>query len=453
MSSDLQPQPEFWWQPQPKAAAVVWSIVKRLAQSEPSIASLAVRMRNETGTRLADFIDHIGIPSASPEVTALRSVGFTEMETAAGQSPVISHREGMFPPFVLQRDSMTGFGIAVGRIEDYLSAHGLADKTTIYGRADAQLRTARIGGGDSCQLWIVERHGTRDFRPSDDPPPANLHEHRAAFFERQRNCATDAAGFAHAAEAVGAAVRDLGTGRACDLFFESERSYWQSRNRAARVQRRRQDALGLGWANHDHHTYRSSRQCFVLLMSVLEALGFHCRERFYAGREAGWGAQVLEQPEAGIVVFADVDMSPEEIDEDFAHDPMAPRDALGTVGLWCRLHGESFLQAGLHHLECQFDFDAAREQLSAEGIETMAPFTDFDHLRQAFTQGEMWPVAESRLVALLESDAISPEQAERFRSEGVLGSHLEILERNDGYKGFNQTGISDIIQRTDPRKS
>jgi hypothetical protein len=26
-----------------------------------------------------------------------------------------------------------------------------------------------------------------------------------------------------------------------------------------------------------------------------------------------------------------------------------------------------------------------------------------------------------------------------------------VLERNDGYKGFNQTGISQIIRRTDPR--
>jgi hypothetical protein len=29
---------------------------------------------------------------------------------------------------------------------------------------------------------------------------------------------------------------------------------------------------------------------------------------------------------------------------------------------------------------------------------------------------------------------------------------MEILERNDGYKGFNQTGISEIITRTDPRR-
>jgi hypothetical protein len=29
---------------------------------------------------------------------------------------------------------------------------------------------------------------------------------------------------------------------------------------------------------------------------------------------------------------------------------------------------------------------------------------------------------------------------------------LEILERNDGYKGFNQTGINEIILETDPRR-
>jgi hypothetical protein len=34
---------------------------------------------------------------------------------------------------------------------------------------------------------------------------------------------------------------------------------------------------------------------------------------------------------------------------------------------------------------------------------------------------------------------------------GALGSHLETLERNDAYKGFNQTGISQIIRQTDPR--
>jgi hypothetical protein len=82
----------------------------------------------------------------------------------------------------------------------------------------------------------------------------------------------------------------------------------------------------------------------------------------------------------------------------------------------------------------------------------MVPFTDFPYLRQAFTVGEMWPVEASRIDRLLRAGKISPDQAERFRRDGALGSHLEVLERNDGYKGFNQTGISDIIHRTDPRR-
>ena len=150
-------------------------------------------------------------------------------------------------------------------------------------------------------------------------------------------------------------------------------------------------------------------------------------------------------------MFADVDLSTEEIAGDFAHQGLAARHDLGTVGLWCALHGESFLQAGMHHLECTFDFVAARNQLRALGVESMAPFTDFDYLRQAFTVGEIWPVEPNRLSDLLNSGAISQEQADRFRANGAIGSHLEILQRNAGYKGFNQTDISKIILETNPR--
>jgi len=106
----------------------------------------------------------------------------------------------------------------------------------------------------------------------------------------------------------------------------------------------------------------------------------------------------------------------------------------------------------MHHLECQFDFDAAREQLAADGVASMKPFTDLPYLRQAFTKGEWWKVDERRISALLGEGAISQEQAQQFREKGALGSHLEILERDHGYKGFNQTGINEIIRDTDPRK-
>jgi hypothetical protein len=275
------------------------------------------------------------------------------------------------------------------------------------------------------------------------------------FRTRRREFAPDAddEAFAYTSGLVDDAIAQVGVDIACDLFFAAEREYWQRRNRAAQVQKARQDRLGLGWANHDHHTYRCSRENFTKLIAIQEKLGLVARERFYAGREAGWGAQVMEQPVTGIVTFNDVDLSPEELYQDFAHEPLAPRDRLGTVGLWCALHGDSMLQAGMHHLEAQFDFEALRKQLEDEAaVKTMKPFTDFPHLRQAFTEGERWKVRPERIERLLTKGLITADQARQFRENGALGSHLENLERNDGFKGFNQTGVSEIIAATDPRR-
>jgi hypothetical protein len=139
--------------------------------------------------------------------------------------------------------------------------------------------------------------------------------------------------------------------------------------------------------------------------------------------------------------------------EDFSHNPLPERKELGTVGLWCALHGESFLQAGMHHLEGQFDFDALKAQMEAEAnIKVMKPFTDFPYLRQAFTEGERWSVDPARIERLVTNGQLTADQAQKFRDQGAIGSHLENLERNEGFKGFNQKGVSEIISRVDPRK-
>ena len=136
----------------------------------------------------------------------------------------------------------------------------------------------------------------------------------------------------------------VGRDLACHVVFEGERGYWQSRNRASQIQKQRQDRMGLGWANHDHHTFRSSRRHFIDLMCAMEKLGFERRERYYAGAQAGWGAQILEQPVEGIVVFADVDLMPGETEIVFSRQPLPQPTRLGTIGLWVGLHGESFLE-------------------------------------------------------------------------------------------------------------
>jgi hypothetical protein len=123
------------------------------------------------------------------------------------------------------------------------------------------------------------------------------------------------------------------------------------------------------------------------------------------------------------------------------------------VGLWVGLHGESFLEAGMHHLEARFDFERLREQLQTRGVNTMKPFSDFAFLRQAFTEGERWPVRRERAERLVDAGLLTPAQGEQFVREGALGSHLENLQRHGGFKGFNQKSVSVVIAATDPRKN
>jgi hypothetical protein len=128
------------------------------------------------------------------------------------------------------------------------------------------------------------------------------------------------------------------------------------------------------------------------------------------------------------------------------------RPQLGTIGLWVGLHGESFLDAGMHHLECRFDYELLREQLDALDVKTMKPFSEFPFLKQAFTEGERWPVRAERADRLFREGLIDELQCHQFKTEGALGSHLENLQRKGGFKGFNQQSVSAVISATDPRR-
>ncbi len=448
------------WTPQPEPARLVHRLLNECLENCSFAAKLSQRMLDETGTRMLDWIDHFGLTVNDPAVTQLETVGYSKADPRHGDT-VWTHKAGLFPRVRQLKTDRRQLAIKVDSVTDFLFAHGLTD-VSVDGEPFSPLRVASVAQGKGTEFLVVERHGSLDFSSgalttsmvkSGTSFPVALMYHFEKLLLRRRHFENDADGFALANQLIDAAIADLGRDRACDLFFTAERLYWQSRNRAGRIQYERQASLGLGWANHDHHTYRSSRESFVSLIAFLEKLGFQCRERFYAGREAGWGAQVIEHPVTGVTIFADVDMSPEEVTQDFSHEPMVPRDQLGTVGLWCALHGEAFLQAGLHHLECQFDFAATRDQLKLAGIDTMPPFTDFSYLRQAFTRGEHWSVDPARVERLRSARRITDEQATKFLTQGAIGSHLEILQRDDGYKGFNQHGISEIISATDPRKA
>ena len=418
---------------------------------------LEERMRAETGTLLLDWVDHLVV--AQREEKALRALGF--VDDPLGETPAqwkaLWHPEAMLPRVLLQRETPppAGFPSVVAvrceALADFIVAHGIAHEPE--GAPLSRYRRVLVSEEDGARLEAVERRGYRGYIPARPAGEVEgLLKAAELWRTRPRRLQNDAEGFRHAHGLLDRLLELVGPDLACHAVFSEERAYWQTRNRAGQEQKARQDQLGLGWANHDHHTFRSSRQHFVDLMLALERLGFERRERYYAGAQAGWGAQILEQPLEGIVAFCDVDLEPAETEIDFSRRPLPPSSKLGTIGLWIGLHGESFLEAGLHHLECRFDHQLLRDQLARRGINTMNPFSDFPFLKQAFTEGERWPVRRERAERLLNQGFIDEAQFHQFVAEGALGSHLENLQRKGGFKGFNQKSVSVIIQATDPRR-
>jgi hypothetical protein len=415
---------------------------------------LSVRMRDETGTDFFEWVDHVIL---SPDDEAeLRTVGFVtdEVEAAAGDL-VLHHPRATLPRVILRPGRMQNPSVVALRPEfvaDFVARHNLPGQ--IEGEPLSQFRWVLVNEENDTQVEAVERHAYRGFLTAPLKPgqlPAIL-KAKEIWKTRRRFFADDQKGVTLAKELLGQSLELVGRDQTCQIYFEEERAYWENRNRAARIQKLRQDQLGLGWGNHDHHTFRSSREHFVDLTDFLLRLGFEKRERYYAGAEAGWGAQISEQSLVGITVFADVDLMPDETQLDFSSHRLPPATKLGTVGLWVGLHGESFLGAGMHHLEARFDYHLLREQLKAEGINTMNPFSNFEFLRQAFTEGERWPVSRARIEKLLAAKLITREQFDKFRKDGALGSHLENLQRHGGFKGFNQKSVSAVIAATDPRR-
>jgi hypothetical protein len=386
---------------------------------------------------------------------ALRATGYTEdpLAEAPDAQKQLWHPDAMLPR-VLIAPTNAKYPLALGiRAEDlaiFAGVHGVTNP--IEGAPLSRFRKMLISEENGARFEVIERRAYRGYTTAEPDLKAYLAA-RELWQTRRRVWDDDRAGMKHGLERIEQMVKLVGQDLACHLVFEEERRYWQKRNRAAVEQKRRQDSLGLGWANHDHHTFRSSRKHFIDLMKAWEMLGFQRRERYYAGSQAGWGAQIVEQPIEGITIFNDVDLLPDETEIDFPSKPLPPEEEkLGTIGLWVGLHGESFLDAGMHHLECRFDHALLREQLAAAHIKTMAPFSDFPFLKQAFTQGERWVVRPERITRLRLRGLLTDEQAQKFSREGAIGSHLENLQRKGGFKGFNQKSVSVIIELTDPRK-
>ena len=413
--------------------------------------SLATKIERETSTRFFDWIDNIALPRQSTDEQALRKIGYRKTSDYLFENGLVfrNQRSRLFPVLLVE-DNLTTLSLKTEELEDFQKS--CSSTGTIQGKRNSCLRSAEIAREGTFVLKAVERKGTGNFTVDDMNDIDEYMKVLSMFETRKREYESDQRGMAELNHLAESTADLLQPSRLTDAFFRAERSYWEKRNTAGQVQKRRQDDFGLGWANNDHHTFRSSRNAFASLIGVFELIGMKPREKFYAGEQARWGAQIMEEPATNIVAFADVDLGENETKIDFARRGLPEKLELGTVGLWVALHGESILQAGLHHLAASFRFDALRDDLQKLGVQMMKPFSNFSFLKQAFTQGELWKTDEQRVLTLVKQNRLTSEQRSRFLEMGALGSHLENIQRGSGFKGFNQASVSAIIQETDPRK-
>jgi hypothetical protein len=440
------------WKLHPGPEGFLKILVRRLMGENPGIRDFKARLETDTSTRLMDWIDHLRIPAGWTDIEDMNLAGYRKDQhlEVPGGFRAYSASGSMLPPILIGGPKKAGLFIKVEDLDAFMGALNI--KKDPVGKPLSPMRSIVVNRENHVYFGGIERRGYRGFIENEEDDIDTYIAVRNSLASRERTSKDEIEALEELLSRVREYRKDLSTSRVADAFFWTERRYWESRNPDAMRQLRRQNLLGLGWGNQDHHTYRNSRENLRKVITILEEIGMETRERFYAGEQAGWGAQVLEHTELDTAVFADVDMKSEEKDGDFAHTGLKGREELGTVGLWVALHGESMLAAGLHHLAVRVDFKASYDRARDEGNAAMDPFSDFPYLKQCFTKGVMWNVDPTRARDLFDEKRISEEQFHSFTSSGAWGSHLELIERNQGFKGFNQTAVSDIITRTDPRR-
>ena len=452
----------FVWQRYPSTEEYLDRYLKTLASENPFLNKLALRLRAHAGARLFDWIDFLIIPADQAE--SCEELHF-QIESEQEAHKVLHLPGSCLPRLIVgpYAGMRRGAAVKVDRIADFQAAQNCP--APIEGLPFSGFRRSLVDTQGDTGIFAVERRVAGSVEPGrEEADPAQQAEMTSRYLTAwevwmtrpRKTSETPDMEFLQriAAETHQRAQRivDLvGKEIAADVVMSAERTYWQAKNTIGRDVKFQLDQLGLGWANHDHHTFRCSRSFMGDVVRLMALIGFSTREKFYAGDEAGWGAQVMEHP-AGFALFIDTDLDQAEIDIDFTRETLPKRNRLGTVGLWCRLHGESLFDAGLHHIAGRFEFREMYRRLS-DTDSIMEPFSDFSYLKQSFTLGERWPVSRHRLTQLVKDDLLSSQQADMFTRGGALGSHLEIIERKEGFKGFNQQNVSDIISRTDPREN
>lgn len=442
----------FHWECHSDARKFLMDILQDCYSANPVIYHLDESLRERTSTSLFSWVDHFVVDFSKNIEKDLEKCGF-EQEAATSAYRVFTHPGARLPSVVVRDEyeqPTSGIALKVDRISDFLMTHNVT--ANIEGTCLSEYRRCCVSEENGISLWVVERRGTRSMEPSNQQSSyiQDYLEGMEKWQSRPRDRSDDSEAVHITIELAEQLISVVGLDTAAWMVLDCERKYWQSRNHAGQLQFSRQNSQGLGWANQLCHVFRSSRKHFTMLVRLFETLGFHCREKMYAGAEAGWGAQVMENSNSGLEVLLEVDLAVDEIDIEFSHHELPELENLGLVGLWCALHGESLLQAGMHRLDSGILNENVWKDSQKTGIAMLEPLHESEQLIQGWTKGEIWGVDPKRVQVLVQNGQINPAQAEYFLANGAIGSHLETLECKEGYKGFEKNSLSAFIKQTHP---
>lgn len=131
------------WRPFPEATRLVDELLLAMRARAPSLERLARRMRDETGTKIVDFVDHLGAPADVLDERKLEALGFVARPRGPHPEGAFVHPEALLPPLVALEGEHR-VALRVESVADFLVAHGAISSARIEGPPGAPLRRALL---------------------------------------------------------------------------------------------------------------------------------------------------------------------------------------------------------------------------------------------------------------------------------------------------------------------
>ena len=254
----------FYWKRFAEVEKLFLKMIADCRKESITISRFEEKLLQHTSTRLLDWVDHFIMPNSDQLRNTLETLGFIGRTSEGIQ--YYSHTGVSLPPVLLSQNSspgQTGIALRVESISDFLQANSFS--ADIEGSCLSPYRWTEISHENGTSMCAVERRGTRVFEPvyKEDSYPKDYWAAIEAWKNMPRWHNDEEAAFTEISNQATKIIGTLGKNSAAHVVCLAERDYWLSRNFAGRMQKSRHNNLGLGWANHDHHTFRSSRQHFA----------------------------------------------------------------------------------------------------------------------------------------------------------------------------------------------